>query len=164
MELVTPGIGLLFWMTISFLILLLIMVKYGWPAILDIIKEREKTIDDALHAAERAKQETMNMQLANEELLQKAKLERIEMLKEARMLQEKIISEAKAEASEEARRMVESAKEAIRSERHAALAELKGQIAKFSVEIAEKILTEELKKDQKQQEYIKKLVDEIHFN
>lgn len=164
MELVTPGIGLIFWMTLAFGLLLFLLGKFAWKPVMKSLKERETAIQDSLDAARKAKEESENLNLANEELLQKAKLERVEMLKEARRIEESIIAKAKDEATEEAKRIVDAAKETIRHEKNAALNELKSQLASISIEIAEKILQEELKQDTKREEYMKKLIEKVNLN
>lgn len=164
MELVTPGIGLIFWMSLSFGILLFLLGKFAWKPVMKSLKERENAIQDSLDAARKAKEESENLNLANEELLQRAKLERVEMLKEARRIEESIIAKAKDEATEEAKRIVDAAKQTIRNEKNAALAELKMQLASISIGIAEKILEEELKQDVKREEYMKKLIEKVNLN
>lgn len=164
MQLVQPGIGLIFWMTLSFGILLYILAKFAWKPILTGLREREASIDDALHAADRAKEEMKKLKSDNEELLKLAKEERDEILKAARQVKEKIIEEAKVRAVTEADRIVESAKENIHFEKMAALTDLKNQLATLSIEIAEKVLKEELADKEKQQKLVNRLIDDVNFN
>jgi len=164
MELVSPGIGLIFWMTLSFLIVLFILKKFAWKPIMKSLHEREDTIDEALHAADRAREDMKKLKFDNEELLKQAKEERDEILKAARKVKDSIIEESKIKANEEANRIIESAKEAIENEKLAAITDLKNQLATLSIDIAEKLIKEELSTNIKQQDYIKKLVDEVHFN
>jgi F-type H+-transporting ATPase subunit b len=164
MELVTPGIGLIFWMTLSFLILVLILKKYAWKPILKMLKERETRIDEALHEADKAREEMKSLKASNEQLLKEAKEERDAMLRSAREVKDKIIEEARVTAGEEASRIVESAKQSIHYEKMQALVELKNQIAILSIEIAEKLVQDELSKDQKQEKLVEKLINEIDFN
>ena len=164
MELVQPGIGLIFWMTLSFLIVIFILKKYAWKPILNGLKEREKSIDEALNAAEEAREAMKNLKADNEKLLQEAKEERDNILRDARKMKENIITEAKEKAQVEANKIVEGALVTIENEKNAAVHELKNQIATLSIEIAEKILKEELKTKGKQKELIDKLVSEIKFN
>jgi len=164
MELVTPGIGLIFWMTLSFSILLFILGKFAWRPILTMLKEREQSIEDALKAADKAKEEMKNLQTGNELLLKQTREERDEILKEARKAKEMVIEEAKVKATEEANAIVERARETIMNEKMAAITDLKNQIAQLSVEIAERIIKEELSDEKKQQSYINKLVDDIKIN
>lgn len=164
MELVTPGIGLIFWMTISFLLLVLILGKFAWKPVLKMLKERENKIEDSLKQAEKAHEEMKQLKFSNEELLRDAKNERDSILREARVIREKLIEEARAKATEEADRIVESAKESLKYEKLQALTELKNQIALLSVDIAEKLLQDELSKDDKQNKLIEKFLSEINFN
>lgn len=164
MELVTPGIGLIFWMTLSFLLLLLILKKFAWKPVLKMLRERENKIEESLQQAEKAHEEMKQLKFSNEELLKEAKNERDNILRDARVIREKLIEEARTKATEEADRIVESAKESIKYEKLEALTDLKNQIALLSVEIAEKLIQEELSKDEKQQKLIEKFLSDINFN
>lgn len=164
MELVSPGIGLIFWMTLSFAILLWILAKFAWKPILKGLKERETSIDEALHAADKAREDMKLLKFSNEQLLKEAKEERDAILKAGRKIRDSIIEESKIKANEEANRIIENAKETIQNEKMAAITDLKNQLASLSIEIAEKILQKELAEDAKQKEYIDKLINEIHFN
>lgn len=164
MELINPGIGLIFWMTLSFGIVLFILAKFAWKPILKSLHEREDTIDQALNEANQAREEMKELKFSNEELLKEAKEERDGILRDARKVKETIIEDSKAKANEEANRIVESAKESIQNEKMAAMTDLKNQLATLSIEIAEKILKEELSEDKKQKEYVQKLIDDVKFN
>jgi len=164
MELVNPGLGLIFWMTLSFAIILWVLAKFAWKPIMRALKEREETISSALHAADEARNETKDLKSKHEELLTDAKDQRDVILKQGRDVKESIIEEAKVKAQEEANRIVENAKENIHYEKMAALTDLKNQLAQLSIDIAEKLLKEELSKDEKQKELISKLVDNIKIN
>jgi F-type H+-transporting ATPase subunit b len=164
MELVTPNLGLIVWMTISFLFLLLILGKFAWKPVMKSLKERETKIEDALHAADKAREEMLELKFSNEQLLKEAKEERDSILREARKIREDMLEEAKGKANEEANRIIQNAKESINYEKLAAIHELKNQIATLSIEIAEKIIKEELSKDQNQKQLIEKLLNEVKFN
>lgn len=164
MELVTPGIGLIFWMTLSFLFLLLILKKYAWKPVLKMLKERETKIEESLQQAEKAHEEMKQLKFSNEELLREAKNERDNILRDARVIREKLIEEARTKATEEADRIVESAKESIKYEKLEALADLKNQIALLSVDIAEKLIQQELSKDYMQNKLIEKFLSDTNFN
>ena len=125
MDLVTPDIGLIFWTTVSFGILYFILAKFAWKPILGAVNEREQSIKDALSAAEKAKDEMENLKSDNEKILNEAKLQRELLLKEAREIKSKIISDAENEATEKANKLIESAKTAIENEKSAAMKELK---------------------------------------
>ena len=164
MSLINPGFGLVIWMTLAFLVVLFVLKKYAWKPIMNALKEREDSIEESLRAADRAKEEMKELKLDNEKLLREAKDERDAILREARKIKEKIIEEAKGQAGEEAAHIVENAKERIENEKKAALVEIKNTIATYSIEIAEKILREELKDKKKQEDYIKNLLKETSLN
>lgn len=164
MSLINPGFGLIIWMTLAFLVVLFVLKKYAWKPIMNALKEREDSIEESLRAADRAKEEMKELKLDNEKLLREAKDERDAILREARKIKEKIIEEAKEQAGQEASNIVENAKERIENEKKAALIEIKNTIAVYSIEIAEKILKEELKDKKKQEDYIKKLLKETSLN
>jgi len=164
MSLINPGFGLVIWMTLAFGILLFVLAKYAWPSIMDALAEREKSIEEALLSAEKARQAMEKLKLGNEELIREAKDERDNILKEARSLKEKMINDAKEKAQITADSIVENARKSIESEKKAALAEIKNTIASFSIDIAEKILREELKDKKKQTVYVEKLLKETNLN
>lgn len=164
MSLINPGFGLVIWMTIAFGILLWVLAKFAWPAIMTALKEREKSIEDALLSAEKAREAMEDLKLGNEELINEAKDERDSILKEARALKEKMIHDAKEKAQVTADSIVENAKERIESEKKAALVEIKNTIATYSIDIAEKILREELKDKKEQTAYAEKLLKETNLN
>ena len=164
MGLVMPDFGLFFWMVISFSILLYILKRFAWGPILSALSDRERSIEEALKAAENAKEEMLNLQSGNEKILKKAILEREKIVNEARELKDSIINEARHEASLEANKVMEHAKAAIERERAAAVSEIKNLIANFSVDIAEKILKEKLADDNRQKELIQNYIDQINLN
>jgi F-type H+-transporting ATPase subunit b len=164
MELVKPSIGLIFWMIVSFSIILFLLKKFAWKPILGMIKEREDSIENALASAEKAKLEMKALKSSNERILAEAKLERDALLKDAREIREKMIADAKNVASKEGEKMLASARENIQIEKNAAIAELKNQVATLSIEIAEKILKSELSSDEKQKQLVNTLLKDINLN
>jgi F-type H+-transporting ATPase subunit b len=164
MELITPGLGLIFWMTLAFLALVLILRKFAWTPILQMLKERETSIHEALNSANQAREEMKHLQFSNEQLLQEAKNERDALLNEARKVRDRLLEEARIKASEEASRIVEVAKASIHNEKMAAMTELKNQIAEGSLTIAKFILKRELSDPQKQEEYVQELLKEVKIN
>jgi F-type H+-transporting ATPase subunit b len=164
MELVRPNIGLIFWMVVSFSIILFILAKFAWKPILGMIKEREESIENALAAAEKAKEEMKALQSSNERILAEARAERDTMLKDAREIREKMIADAKSTASKEGERMLTAARENIQNEKNAAITELKNQVATLSIEIAEKILKSELSSDEKQKTLVNTLLKDVNLN
>ena len=164
MELITPNIGLLFWTTIIFLIVLIILKSFAWKPILNAIKTRENIINASLLAAEKARAEMAKLEANNERILKEAKAERDEMIREARALKESIISDARDKAMIEAGRIFEAARLSIEQERMSAIAQIKEQVAIFSLVIAEKILRKNLSNEKEHSEYISTLMNEIKLN
>ena len=164
MDLVTPGIGLIFWTTLFFLILLFVLGKFAWPAILTAIKARNESIKQALEAAEKAKKEMAKLQADNQKILAEAKAERDAMMKEAKQLKDKLIADAKEQASLEARKLVANARESIQAEKKAAINDLKNQVANLSLDIAEKILKKKLEDSKAQKALINTLIKEADLN
>jgi F-type H+-transporting ATPase subunit b len=154
MQLVTPAIGLVFWMIVTFGIVLFILKKYAWKPILSSIEDREKTIHNALSQAEQAKQEMARLHGENEQLLAQARQERDAMLREAREMREKIVGEAKVSADEEAKKLITRATDEINKQKLAAMDELKKEVANFSIQIAEKLLADRLENNDVQQKLI----------
>jgi F-type H+-transporting ATPase subunit b len=164
MELIKPEIGLIFWMTLSFVILMIILGKFAWPIILKSLKEREESIADALNSAKKAKEEMAALKSDNERLIQEARAERDKMLKEARDTKDAIIAESKNKAQEEANKIMAQSRESINTEKMAAITELKNQVAAMSIEIAEKILRHELSNDERQKTLMANLIKDISLN
>ncbi|MCM8569611.1 F0F1 ATP synthase subunit B [Gramella jeungdoensis] len=164
MELITPEFGLFFWQTIVFLVLLFIMAKFAWKPILNSVRNREQSINDALASAENARKEMQNLKADNDQLLKEARAERDAILKEARELKEKTIADASEEAKAKADKIVADAKRSIELEKQSAMAELKNQVAELSVEIAEKVVRKELSSKEEQHQMIEKMLGEAKLN
>ena len=140
MELVTPAIGLIFWTTVVFTLLVLLLKKFAWKPILSAVDERNKSIKDSLAQAEKARSEMSELTANNEKIIAQAKVDRDIILKEARDMKNEIISEAKDKANKEAEKLVSTAKEQILNEKMKAITELKNHVADLSIEMAEKNL------------------------
>ena len=164
MDLVIPSIGLIFWTSLVFIILLFLLGKFAWKPILSSVKERETKIESALEASKKAREEMVALKSQNEDLRKEALVERDALLKEAREMKDKIVAEAKNTAKEEGERVIESAREVITNEKMAAVTEIKNQVATLSIEIAEKIVKEKLSTDEKQKTLVDGLVKEINLN
>ena len=164
MQLVTPGIGLIFWMLISFSLVMYILAKYAWGPIMKGIHQREDTIEKSLEAANEAKKEMLQLKVGNEQLLRDAKDERDALMRDARKVRESILDEARTKAAEESARILENARENIQFEKMAAINELKNQIASISIDIAEKLIGKELENKQQQQQLTEKLLKEVKIN
>lgn len=164
MELITPDLGLLFWMTLAFGIVFFILAKFAFPVINGMLKKREEEINNALELAERTHKEMEQLQANNEALLQQAREERDKILAEAKKISDKFVEEAKIKANEEKNRIIESAKESIEHEKMAATTEIKNQIADISIKVAEKIIGKTLDSDKEQLDYINRLLQDIEEN
>jgi len=156
--------GLFVWQSIIFIGLILLLKKFAWKPILDAVNEREEGIKNALLSAENARKEMHNLQSDNQRILQEARLERDAMLKDAREMKEKMVADAKNEAQVQGLKMIEQAKAAIEGEKNAALAELKSQVASLSLEIAEKLLKEELSNKEAQVKLVEKMLGDAKLN
>lgn len=164
MGLVTPGIGLIFWMTLVFVILLIILKKFAWKPIMEALREREQSISSSLAMAEQTKAEMKQLQADNEKLLAQARIERDAILNDANKVKDQIIIDARDKAQIEADRIVEAARLNIESEKRAALTEIKTQVAELSIEIAEKVLVAELSDKKKQNELVERQLAHLNFN
>ena len=158
------SVGLFAWQSLLFVGLIFLLRKVAWKPILNAVEEREDFIEESLEAAENAKLELARLQSKNEDLLKEARAERDELLKAAKETKEKIVSEAKGQAKAEADKIMTSAKEAIENEKMAAITELKNQVATLSLDIAEKILKQELSTDDKQKALTTQLMEEVNLN
>ena len=156
--------GLFFWQAIILVILIVLLAKFAWKPILAALAAREEGISNALLAAENAKKDMQNLKADNEKLLADARAERDAMIKEAREIKEKMIADAKSEAQAQGEKMIESAKASIESEKNAAMAELKNQVSTLSLNIAEKILKEELSNKEAQTKLVEKMLGDAKLN
>ena len=163
MELVKPAIGLVFWMLLFFSIIFLILKKFAFPAILKGLKEREESIQHALDAAKRAREEMSNLKAENERILQEARNERDVILKQARETKDMIVNEARTKAQTEADRLIVIARETIQNEKMAAITELKNQVATLSIDIAEKMMRQHLSSDEKQKALMNDMLKEVEL-
>ncbi|MBE9599022.1 F0F1 ATP synthase subunit B [Pedobacter sp. MC2016-24] len=162
--LVLPSIGLVFWTTVAFVGLLILLKKFAWKPILAAIHEREQNIDEALNKAELAKQEMTRLTAQNEDLLKSARAERDLILKEAKALKDSIINEAKTSAHVEGAKLIEKAKIEIENQKKAALAELKNQVSSLSLDIAERVLRNQLQDKAKQEDLVANLLKDVELN
>ena len=156
--------GLFVMQTVLLLGLIFLLVKFAWKPILNSLDDREKGIQDALDAAESAKKEMQNITADSESLLKEARAERESLLKEARELKEKILADAKEEAQKEGDKMIAKAQATIESEKKAAVADIKAQVATLSIDIAEKVIKDELSNKSKQQKLVDDMLGDIKLN
>lgn len=164
MELINPGLGFLFWMVLVFLLLLFFLKKFAWKPILSMVNQRNNAIDKAMNAAEEARAEVAQMKADNQRIIQEAKLQKEAILKEAKQASDKIVAASKDKAVEEANRILEEAQKRILQERQVAVQDLKSQVAEHAVEIAEKILKNQLQQPAAQDSYLNDLVKDIELN
>ncbi|MDC3390284.1 F0F1 ATP synthase subunit B [Flavobacteriales bacterium] len=164
MSLVTPAIGLMFWTCIIFTLLILLLRKFAWKPILTAVDDRNEQINSALKAADKARLEIENLNNDNERILLEAKSERDQLLKEARDIKDNIINEAKEKASNEAENILNAAKSQIENEKMKAITELKNSVAVLSIDIAEKVLKNELKEKSNQEDFINSILKTSELN
>lgn len=161
---IEPGIGLLFWMTLTFLILLFLLTKFAWKPIMKAVNDREVSIVDALNQAKLAKIEMEQLKSDNERIIREAKAERDSILKEAREIKDRIVGEAKDIAKLEGDKLIEQARQSIQAEKSAAMADIKTQIGALSVNIAENILKQKLNSNEAQDKLVENYLNNINLN
>ncbi|PZX16756.1 F-type H+-transporting ATPase subunit b [Breznakibacter xylanolyticus] len=164
MNLLTPEPGLLIWSSVSFLILLFLLTKYAWKPIIHALRVREETIAYSLREAERARQEMVNIEKTQKQILDQARVERDEMIKEAKEIRDKLVMEARDVAKLEAQKILSAAKSQLEQDKRAAIEDLKKQVALLSVDIASRLLQQELSDPEKQKGLIKNYLNEATFN
>ncbi len=156
--------GLFIWQTLLFIALIFLLRKYAWGPILNAVNEREEGIKNALVEADKARQEMQDINADNERILNEARAERDTMLKEARDMKTNLIEEAKDEAKAQANKLMEQAKAAIQNEKLSAIADIKSQVANLSIDIAEKVVKDELSDKNKQLKLVEQLLGEVKLN
>lgn len=161
MSLLTPDFGLFFWMTVVFLCVLAILWKWGFPVIINMVNERKEYIDGSLKKAHEATERLANIQKEGEELLREAREKQASILKEAKETHDTIVAKAESDAREQANKMIAEAKSQIEAEKAAAIREIRSQVAELSVQIAEKVIRQNLSNDKAQMQLIDKLLDEV---
>lgn len=160
MNLMLPDTGLLFWMTVIFAILFIILARFGFPIITGMVEKRNKRIDDALEAARTAEEALARLSQEQERLLAEAKAEQSRILQEASQQRDSMIAKAQEEARTEAVKILDEAKVRIQEEKEAALRDVRREVATLSLAIAEKVIRKELSDDKEQMELIGKMTDE----
>jgi len=164
MDLLTPGIGLIFWQSLVFLMLVFLLAKFAWKPILDSLKIRDESSEEALQAAEQARSEMVDLQADNEKLFADARAEREVMLKEAADVANSIREDAKEEASKMSKKIVEDAKAGIEAEKTAALAEVRTLVVDLSVEMTEKVIRKSLGDAKSQKALISEFLTDRNIN
>ncbi len=164
MDLLIPSTGLLFWMTITFLVVFFLLWKFGFPVITGMVKDRQAFIDESLKKAHEANERLANIQKEGESILQEAREKQAQMLKEAAATRDAIVEQAQTKARSEGARLLEEAKATIEQEKKAAIADIRQQVATLSVQIAEKVLKQNLKDDKAQMDLIDRMLNDVSAN
>ncbi len=164
MELFTPDFGLVFWMFVAFILLFLVLAKWGWPVIIKMMDKRAATIDQGVEDAKQAKEQLDNAREEAKKFVVEAQARQAEMLRDAARMKSEIIEQAKNEAADAARKEMDAAKAAIGQARKEAELQFRNEVGKFSIDIAEKMVRTQLKSDKAQTELVNKLLDEIEKN
>jgi F-type H+-transporting ATPase subunit b len=164
MDLLIPSTGLLFWMSITFLVVFFLLWKFGFPVITGMVKERQAFIDESLKKAHEANERLANIQKEGESILQEAREKQAQILKEAAETRDAIVEQAQTKARSEGARLLDEAKAAIEQEKKAAIADIRQQVATLSVQIAEKVLKKNLKDDKAQMDLIDRMLDDVSAN
>ena len=160
-SILTPDLGLLFWMLLAFLVVFGVLAKFGFPAIINMVDERNKYIDESLRKAHEAQERLANIEKEGESILQEAREKQAQILKEAAQTRDTIVEKAQEKARAEGARLMDEAKTAIEQEKKAAIADIRAQVAALSVDIAEKVLRKNLKDDKSQMDLIDRMLDEV---
>lgn len=164
MDLLIPGEGLIVWQLIIFVLLFLLLSQLAWKPIINSLKERERSIQDALDTAEKARLEMSQLRSDNEKLLKEAREERERILREAREVSNRMKEEAQLDAKKTADKIIEDARAAINVEKQAALKEVRIQVAMFSLDVAEKLIKKNLSNDKAQKELVEAYVKDLKTN
>lgn len=161
MGFVTPDYGTIFWMLIIFGIVLFILKKFAWVPILKALKDREKSISDALNSADIARKEVAGLKASNDRIIAEARREKDIILKEARDIKDKIVADARKQANVETQKSIENAKQQINAEKTAAINDIKIQVAELSVTIAEKVIRKQLENSKDQEKLVEDLLKDL---
>lgn len=160
-SILTPDFGLFFWMLVAFLVVFLLLAKFGFPVITKSVEERKNFIDESLRNAHEAQERLANIEKEGESILQEAREKQTQILREAAQTRDAIVEQAQEKARQEGSRLLDEAKTAIAQEKNAAIADIRRQVAALSVDIAGKVLRENLKDDKSQMDLIDRMLDEV---
>ena len=161
MELFTPDFGLIFWMFVSFAILFVILWRWGWPAIMKGVSDRADLIDKGVEYAQSAKQQLDHAREEADKYIADARRQQADMLREADKMKSQIIEEARAAAQSEAKKVMVSAKQSIEQERKAAQEQFRNEVSTFALDIAQKVVRNQMKEEKAQEKLVNSLLDEI---
>ena len=160
-SILTPDFGLFFWMFVAFLVVFVLLAKYGFPVIVNMVDERKNFIDESLRKAHEAEERLANIEREGESILQEARAKQAQILKEAAETRDAIVEKAQEKARQESARLISDAKDEIEQQKKAAIADIRKQVATLSVEIAEKVLKQNLQSDQAQMDLIDRMLDDV---
>ena len=160
-SILTPDFGLFFWMLVAFLVVFFLLAKFGFPVITNMVEERKNFIDESLRKAHEAQERLANIEKEGESILQEAREKQAQILKEAAETRDAIVEQAQEKARSEGSRLLDEAKVAIEQEKKAAIADIRQQVATLSVEIAEKVLKQNLRDDRSQMDLIDRMLDDV---
>ena len=163
-SILTPDFGLFFWMFVAFLVVFVLLAKYGFPVITGMVEERKNYIDDSLKKAHEAQERLANIAQEGESILQEARAKQAQILKEAAQTRDAIVEKAQEKARQESARLISDAKDEIEQQKKAAIADIRKQVAALSVEVAEKVLRQNLQGDKAQMELIDRMLDDVSAN
>ena len=163
-SILTPDLGLLFWMLLAFLVVFVVLAIYGFPAIINMVEKRKKYIDESLSKAHEASERLENIRQEGEAMLQEAREQQAKIMQEAADTRDAIVEKAQEKAREEGARLLAEARQQIESEKQNAIRDIRAQVAVLSVQIAEKVLREKLSDHSQQMQLIDKLLDEVSVN
>lgn len=161
MELLTPDFGTFFWMLVSFIIVFVILAKFCFPALVNMVNERKQYIDDSLKSAREANEKLSHIKEESESILVEARKEQARILKEAMDTRTQIVNEARDKAKAEGGRLLEEARKQIQKEKDDAIRDIRKQVAELSVEVAQKILRKQLSSEVEQNGMIERMLDEV---
>ena len=164
MELFTPDFGLVFWMFIAFILLFIVLAKWGWPAIIGMMNDRADKIDKGVEDARNAREQLDNARAEAQKYVKEAQARQAEMLREAAKMKSDIIEEARAEAQKAAQKEMDAARQSIEQARKEAELQFRNEVSRFSIDIAEKMMRTQMRDDKAQTELVNKLLDEIEKN
>lgn len=160
-SILTPDLGLLFWMLLAFLVVFVLLAKYGFPVIVKMVEERKNYIDESLAKAHEANERLAGIQQESERILQEARSRQAEILNQAKATADSIVSEARGKAQSEGLKILEEAKAQIAVEKDNALRDIRQTVADLSVAVAEKVIRKKLAGDNEQQQLIERMLDEV---
>lgn len=160
-SILTPDVGLLFWMLLAFLVVFGLMAKFGFPVIINMVNERKNYIDESLQKAHEANERLTSIEQEGERLLNEARARQAEILSQAKATSDSIVREAREKAQEEGAKLLQDAKAQIAAEKENALRDIRETVADLSVVIAEKVVRQKLANTTEQQKLIEQMLDEV---